>query len=324
MEDHALLTVRLSAGYPGRPPVLRDAALDISAGEIVGLVGESGSGKSTMALAILRLIQFKGGTAKGEVRFGEHNLLELPEKAMRCVRGRDIGLVLQSPIASLNPAMRIGDQIYESWRAHREEYTRQFNGQDAIELLERVSLSADAAFLRRYPRQLSVGQAQRVLIAMALVHRPRLLIADEPTSALDAVTQSEILQLFSRLSREMAMGVLFISHDLLSVGSICQRVAILSEGQVVEFNSTEAIFRRPKHDYTKALIAALPKLSAGLSPSPMEQCLTVLGNPCNTAPQNGDCHEFPAPFAGNSLAVPGLPNGICPRSARFPKTVKHA
>jgi ABC-type dipeptide/oligopeptide/nickel transport system ATPase component len=223
-----------------------------------------------MALAILRLLQFRGGIVTGEVRFGEHNLLELPEKAIRRIRGRDIGLVLQSPIASLNPAMRIGDQIYESWHAHRQEYTRPFTRRDAIGLLERVSLTVDEAFLRRYPRQLSVGQAQRVLIAMALVHRPRLLIADEPTSALDAVTQSEILQLFSRLSREMAMGILFISHDLLSVGSICQRVAILFEGRVVEFNSTEAIFRNPKHRYTKALIASLPRLPADLSRSSLQ------------------------------------------------------
>jgi ABC-type dipeptide/oligopeptide/nickel transport system ATPase component len=178
---------------------------------------------------------------------------------------------LQSPIASLNPGMRIGDQLFESWRAHREAGARPFGNVDAVELLERVSLAADPAFLRRYPRQLSVGQAQRVLIAMAIVHWPRLLIADEPTSALDALTQSEILQLFSRLSREMAMGILFISHDLLSVASICNRVAILSAGSVVEFNSREFIFRRPTHAYTKALIASIPKLPASLSASRVDR-----------------------------------------------------
>jgi ABC-type dipeptide/oligopeptide/nickel transport system ATPase component len=270
MAHSPLLTTRLSAGYPGRPSVLQDVSLDVSPGEIVGLVGESGSGKSTVALAILRLLRFRGGSATGEVQFGGRNLLKLPEKDMRRIRGRDIGLVLQSPVASLNPGMRIGDQIHESWRAHREEYTEPMSKRDAIELLERASLAADEAFLRRYPRQLSVGQAQRVLIAMALVHRPRLLIADEPTSALDAITQSEILQLFSRLSREMAMGILFISHDLLSVASICQRVAILSEGRVVEFNSTEAVFRSPTHSYSRALIASLPRLPAGLSESEPE------------------------------------------------------
>jgi ABC-type dipeptide/oligopeptide/nickel transport system ATPase component len=265
MEQGSLLAANLSAGYPGRPAVLRDAAFEIQPGEIVGLVGESGSGKSTVALAILRLLPFRGGTATGEIRFGGQNLLDLTEKAMRRIRGRDISLVLQSPVSSLNPAMRIGDQIYESWRAHREEALRPFTQRDSIELLERASLSADEKFLRRYPRELSVGQAQRVLIAMALVHRPRLLIADEPTSALDAITQSEILQLFSRLSREMSMGVLFVSHDLLSVASICHRVAILSAGRVVEFNSTGNIFRNPAHPYTKALIASIPRFPAGLS-----------------------------------------------------------
>jgi ABC-type dipeptide/oligopeptide/nickel transport system ATPase component len=290
-----LLSTRVSAGYAGRPAVLRDAALEILPGEIVGLVGESGSGKSTMALALTRLLQYRGGWVRGEIRFAGHNLLEAPEKAMRSVRGREIGLVLQSPIASLNPAMRIGDQVHESWRAHKDRYVRSFSRTDAIELLERVSLPAEESFLRRYPRQLSVGQAQRVLIAMAIVHRPRLLVADEPTSALDAVTQSEILRLFSRLNRELQMGILYISHDLLSVGSICARVAILSEGRVVEFNSTENIFRRPMHRYTRALIASIPRLPAGLSPLPVERRgfgevpgKTELGAPEPYPPARGD------------------------------------
>lgn len=277
MDSPPLLSTCVSAGYPGRPAVLRDAALEIWPGEIVGLVGESGSGKSTMALALLRLLQYRGGSVQGEIRFAGRNLLEIPEKAMRRVRGREIGLVLQSPIASLNPAMRIGDQVHESWRAHKDRYTRPFSRTDAIELLERVSLPADESFLQRYPRQLSVGQAQRVLIAMAIVHRPPLLIADEPTSALDAVTQAEILQLFSRLNRDLEMTILYISHDLLSVGSICERVAILSEGRVVEFNTTQNIFRRPAHPYTKALIASIPRLPAGLSVSQVEREQMVRG-----------------------------------------------
>jgi ABC-type dipeptide/oligopeptide/nickel transport system ATPase component len=265
MEHLPLLSTCLSAGYTGGLAVLRDATLEVAPGEIVGLVGESGSGKSTMALALLRLLQYRGGWVQGEIRFGGRNLLQIPEKMMRRVRGREIGLVLQSPIASLNPAMRIGDQIHESWRAHKDLYARPFGRSDAIELLGKVSLPADEPFLRRYPRQLSVGQAQRVLIAMAIVHRPPLLLADEPTSALDAVTQAGILHLFSRLNRELQMGILYISHDLLSVGSICRRVAILSEGHVVEFNSTENIFQRPAHPYTKALIASIPRLPRGLS-----------------------------------------------------------
>lgn len=301
MDPCPLLTTRVSAGYASRSAVLRDASLEISPGEIVGLVGESGSGKSTMALALTRLLQYRGGWVRGEIRFAGDNLLEAPEKAMRSVRGREIGLVLQSPIASLNPAMRIGDQIHESWRAHKDRSVRSFGRTDALELLERVSLPAEESFLRRYPRQLSVGQAQRVLIAMAIVHRPRLLVADEPTSALDAVTQSEILRLFSRLNRELQMGILYISHDLLSVGSICARVAILSEGRVVEFNSTENIFRRPMHRYTRALIASIPRLPAGLSPSHVERQgfgevhgRVELGEPEPYAPVQGDRVLTPA------------------------------
>jgi len=266
MDRSPLISTRVTASYPGRPAVLCDATLDIAPGEIVGLVGESGSGKSTMALALLRLLQHRGGSVQGEIQFGGRNLLEISEREMRRVRGREIGLVLQSPIASLNPAMRIGGQLREAWRTHRDRHAGPFGRTEAMELLDRVSLPADEEFLHRYPRQLSVGQAQRVLLAMAIVHRPRLLLADEPTSALDAVTQSEILKLFSRLNSELNMSVLFISHDLLSVGSICERVAILSEGRVIEFNSTENIFRHPSHPYTRALIAAIPRLPVELSP----------------------------------------------------------
>ena len=266
MDKGALLSVQLAAGYAGRPAVLTDVRFEIAPGEIVGLVGESGSGKSTVAMAILRLLSFKGGAATGAVRFDGRNLLDLPEKAMRPIRGRDIALVLQSPVSSLNPAMRIGDQIYEAWRAHRDPHSQPFTARDSLALLDKASLLADEAFLRRYPRELSVGQAQRVLVAMALVHRPKLLIADEATSALDVVTQAEILQLFARLSREMGMGVLFISHDLLSVASICSRVAILYQGRTVEFGPVEEVFRRPTHLYTKALLASLPRLPERLEP----------------------------------------------------------
>jgi ABC-type dipeptide/oligopeptide/nickel transport system ATPase component len=249
-----LLSLNLSADYPGRP-VFRDLTLSMRPGEILGLVGQSGSGKSTLALAVLRLLGFKGGNATGEIRFQGRDLMRLPEREMRQVRGRDIGLVLQSPIASLNPSLRIGAQLQEAWRVHA-------NGGSApplLELLESVSLPVEEAFLRRYPRQLSVGLAQRVLIAMAILHRPALLIADEPTSALDSITQSEILNLFATLNRSLGMGVLYVSHDLLAVASLCHRVAILHGGAIVEVDTTERIFRSPSHAYTQRLIEALPK-----------------------------------------------------------------
>jgi ABC-type dipeptide/oligopeptide/nickel transport system ATPase component len=247
-----LLSMKLSADYPGRP-VFRDLTLTMQRGEILGLVGQSGSGKSTLALAVLRLLDFKGGRATGEIRFLGRDLMRLPEQDMRRLRGREIGLVLQSPIAALNPCLRIGAQLREAWQVHA-------GGEAPVaELLKSVSLPAEEGFLRRYPRQLSVGQAQRVLIAMAILHRPALLIADEPTSALDSITQSEILQLFAGLSRTLEMGVLYVSHDLLAVASLCHRVAILYGGEIVETDTTERIFRSPSHPYTRRLIQALPK-----------------------------------------------------------------
>ena len=224
---------------------------------MVGLAGESGSGKSTLALAIPRLLDSKGAMVRGRMVFDGRDLQRLTARQMREIRGRDIALVLQSPLASLNPALRIGSQLRESWRAHRRDGDWKRRG---LELFERVRLPADVAFLRRYPRQISVGQAQRVLIAMAVLHGPRLLIADEPTSALDAITHAETLELFRSLTRELNMALLFISHDLLSVGSLCDRIAVLSGGSIVESGSAADVFAAPLHPYTRALLAAIPRV----------------------------------------------------------------
>ncbi len=253
-----LLEARISAGYKGGPDVLRDFQLSVQRGEIVGLVGESGSGKSTVALALMRLLEFRGGAARGQMRYQGRDLMALGEREMRAVRGRQMALVLQSPLSALNPAMRVGDQIRESWRAHRA--SRGEAGPDLLDLLGMVNLPREAGFLERYPRQISVGQAQRVLIAMAILHRPALLIADEPTSALDAVTQAEILNLLAGLNRQLGMSVLYISHDLLSVASFCHRIAILERGAVVESGGTAEIFAQPRHAYTRKLIGAIPRM----------------------------------------------------------------
>jgi peptide/nickel transport system ATP-binding protein len=254
-----LLKARFSVDYPNKPGALRNVELEMHEGEILGLVGESGSGKSTIALALLGLLDHKGGAVNGEILFDGRDLLQLRAREMRHIRGREIGLVLQSPIASLNPALRIGTQIAEAWRAHNPE--AKLWKERALELFDLVSLPAEDGFLDRYPRQLSVGQAQRVLIAMAILHRPRLLIADESTSALDAITQSEILALFQRLNRELNMAMLFISHDLLSVASVCQRIAILQNGRIVESGSTQQMFREPRTEDTRALLQAVLKNS---------------------------------------------------------------
>jgi ABC-type dipeptide/oligopeptide/nickel transport system ATPase component len=250
----ALLHARLSAGYGKGSEVLRDVEFEIEAGEVFGLVGESGSGKSTIAMAVMRLLEFRGGSVRGTLRFQGRDLLRLSERQMRSVRGREIGLVLQSPLSSLNPSMTIGGQIREAWRVHPGSS----KWGSLLELLDAVNLPPEMEFLDRYPRQISVGQAQRVLIAMAIVHRPALLVADEPTSALDAVTQAEIIRLFASLNRQLGMSILYISHDLLSVASLCHRIAILRHGRMVESGPAEQIFRRPRDPYTRALLDAIP------------------------------------------------------------------
>ncbi len=256
-----VLSTWVTVRYPGKPPVLNEVALDIAAGEVLGLVGQSGSGKSTLAMAILGLLSRKRATVEGSIVFQGTELLQLPEHDLRSLRGRALSLVLQSPLSSLNPALKIRTQLREAWRAHAEGSSADCEA--AIEAaMTSVSLPADSQFLRKYPSQLSVGQAQRVLIAMAVMHRPALLVADEATSALDVITQSEILELFTQLNRDTGMSILYISHDLPSVAEICQRIAILHEGQIVECGSTEQIFAEPGHPYTRRLMASLPRIPA--------------------------------------------------------------
>ncbi len=247
-EAAPLLSLLLSVDYRNKPGVLRDVSLEIQPGEILGLVGQSGSGKSTLSLAILRLLYLKGGTARGDLSFKGQDLSAKTEAQMRSLRGREISIVLQSPLSSLNPALRIGSQLSEAWRAHATG--PQAECAAAIHnALSSVSLPNDIDFLRRRPGQLSVGQAQRVIIAMAILHRPGLLIADEATSALDTITQSEILRLFAQLNRELGMGILYL----------CHRIAILNAGEIVECGPPSQIFGAPLHPYTQKLVAALPR-----------------------------------------------------------------
>ncbi len=256
-QEFPLLSARLCVDYLNKPLVLRDLHLEIQRGEILGLVGQSGSGKSTLALALFRLLHLKGGQVRGQALFNGEDLLSKAEGQLRSIRGRLMSVVLQSPLTSLNPALRIGTQLAEAWYAHVES-----SGEECLtairQALTNVSLPDNDDFLRRRPSQLSVGQAQRVTIAMAILHRPALLIADEATSALDSITQAEILQLFARLNHEMEMAILFISHDLLSVAALCHRIAILKDGCIVECGSPEQIFCWPQSDYTRKLIDALP------------------------------------------------------------------
>jgi ABC-type glutathione transport system ATPase component len=253
-----LLSAQISVRYAEKH-VLRDVRLEIQNGEVLGLVGQSGSGKSTLAMAILGLLEKKRAQADGSIQFQSTDLLNLRERELRELRGRAIALVLQSPLSSLNPALKIRTQLKEAWRAHASGTSAQCSEAIRASLLS-VSLPSDDEFLRKYASQMSVGQAQRILIAMAVMHRPALLIADEATSALDVITQSEILQLFRDLNRSTGMAILYISHDLASVAGICDRIAILHQGEIVECGTTEQIFAHPQHEYTRRLMAALPSI----------------------------------------------------------------
>lgn len=238
--------------------MLRGASIEVFPGEIVGLVGQSGSGKSTLALAILRLLDHTGARVRGRIELRGQDLTRCNERQLRDIRGRLASLIPQSPATALNPALRIGTQLREAWRAHSPEPWSNREG-FIMQLLATAGLSPREGFLKRFPGELSVGQAQRMLIIMALLHSPPLLIADEPTSALDVVTQREVMDLLVRIGKEHDMGMLFISHDLLTIAAICDRLAILHKGEIVECGPVKRVLAAPQHFYTKQLIAAVPK-----------------------------------------------------------------
>ena len=252
-----------------RGPVVavRDLSLQISAGETLALVGESGSGKSVTALAVTRLIDHAGGSiAGGSIRFRDRagtvrHLERESQEAMRRLRGPEIAMIFQEPMTSLNPVLRIGDQIAEAVMLH-QGLGRSAAREEARRTLERVRIPEAARQLDRYPFQLSGGMRQRVMIAMALSCRPRLLIADEPTTALDVTVQAQVLRLIHELQRELGMALLFITHDMGVVAEIADRVVVMRQGERVEEGDVFSIFAAPRHPYTRALLAAVPALGS--------------------------------------------------------------
>lgn len=256
MSLESLLHVDLSAGY-GPTNVITRAAFDLHPGESLGLIGTSGAGKSTLVLALLGLLPWRGGYARGTVLFEGSNLLTMPEREARRLRGKRFALIPQSPLTALNGALSLRAHFVEAWRAHQRWDPKPFLSRVG-ELFEQMHLPSGPEFLARRPSEISIGQAQRVLIALSLLHRPSLLIADEPTSALDPVTQSEVLQLLHRLHREHGTALLYISHDLLSVLQLCERVVVLHGGHTVESLLVQEVDQRAEHEATRALLRALP------------------------------------------------------------------
>jgi ABC-type glutathione transport system ATPase component len=255
MSGDLLLRVHLDASYAGRP-VLHDVHLELERGEVLGLVGSSGAGKSTLVLSLLGLLPWRGGRVTGEVLLDGENLLCMPERALRALRGRAVGFIPQSPMSALNPALSLERHLKEAWRAHQQTADSALT-ERMCTLLDEVQLPADRDFLRRRPAQISVGQAQRVLIALALLHEPTLLVADEPTSALDPVTQTQIAELLRRLNRSHGASLLYVSHDLISVLGLCDRIAVLDAGTIVESLRVEDL-DRAQHPATRRLLKTLP------------------------------------------------------------------
>ena len=237
---------------------VRDVSFAIRESESLALVGESGSGKSATALALMRLLPPQA-RAEGEVNFAGRNLLALPEEEVRKLRGLKMAMIFQEPMTALNPVMRVGDQIAEAVLAHEAVSTKEAM-QRAIAAMTDVALREPDRLARDYPHQLSGGMRQRVMIAMALVNRPKLLIADEPTTALDVTVQQQILDLLADLRARFSLAMLFISHDLAVVSKVADRIAVMYAGSIVESGTTEHIFCEAVHPYTRGLLRAVPTL----------------------------------------------------------------
>src|SRR5687767_10359629 len=241
----------------GSVAAVDDVSFEIRAGETLGLVGESGSGKSVTALSVMRLVQPPGRIAGGSIRFKDRELLTLPEREMRQVRGAEIALIFQEPMTALNPVFTVGDQIAETLVVHGRASRRQALDQ-AAELLDAVRIPDARSRVKDYPHQLSGGMRQRVLIAMALACRPSLVIADEPTTALDVTIQAQILDLLREMKAAFNLSLLLITHDLGVVAETADRVAVMYAGRLVEEGPVRTIFREPGHPYTRGLLASMP------------------------------------------------------------------
>jgi oligopeptide/dipeptide ABC transporter ATP-binding protein len=252
-----------------------DISFEVKAGQTLGIVGESGCGKSVTSLSIMRLIPNPPGRiASGEIRFKGKNLLELPLDEMRKIRGNDISMIFQEPMTSLNPVFTIGDQIMESIILHQKVSKKEARNK-AIDMLKLVGIPAPESRVDDYPHQLSGGMRQRVMIAMALSCNPTLLIADEPTTALDVTIQAQILELMKSLREKLQMAMILITHDLGVVAEVCDYVAVMYAGKIVEAGTAEDIFYRPSHPYTKGLLKSIPH--TGMSGLKKDRLETIPG-----------------------------------------------
>ena len=285
------LSVRSLSVNFGSNQVVKNLSFDVYPGKTTAIVGESGSGKSVTSLAIMRLVEYMNAEiTSGTIRFYSdandaqpQDLTQLSDKAMRKIRGKDIAMIFQEPMTSLNPVYTIGDQITEVLVLH-EKLTKEAARVEAVKLLKLVRLADAEALLKRYPHQLSGGMRQRVMIAMALACRPKVLVADEPTTALDVTIQAQILTIMRDLQQELGMAVIFITHDMGVVAEMADQVVVMRHGEKVEEASVEEIFARAQHPYTQALLAAVPKLGSmqGEALPRMDPLVVLDGNVART------------------------------------------
>ena len=280
----------------GEVKALNGVSFSMNEGEVLGIVGESGSGKSVTAYSIMGLTAYPGKLIGGTIYFNGHQIEKMSEKEMRKIRGNEVSIIFQDPMTSLNPVYTIGNQITEVIRLHtgkskKEAYDR------AKELLELVGINEPTKRLKQYPHELSGGMRQRVMIAIALACEPKLLIADEPTTALDVTIQAQILELMQELRQQLGMSIIMITHDLGVVASMCERIAVMYAGHIVEYGTADEIFYEPKHEYTKGLINSIPKLSA----QEIERLVPIEGQPvdllnppagCPFAPRCANCMKI--------------------------------
>ncbi|MBE6945069.1 MAG: ABC transporter ATP-binding protein [Ruminococcaceae bacterium] len=255
------LRVRFHDAAPDRFAV-NDVSFSMAPGEILGLVGESGSGKTVTAMCVSGLLPRHRANVEGSITLAGQEILTCSEKELRSIQGRDVAVVFQEPMTSMNPVYPIGPQVEESLRIHTKLHSAQ-RKRLALEALAQVELPQPEVIYKKYPHELSGGQLQRVMLAAAIVSRPKLLLADEPTTALDVTIQAQILELLKKLNRETGMGVLFISHDLHVVRRLCTRVAVMERGKLVELGTTEQVYHDPQHPYTRKLLAAIPHRENG-------------------------------------------------------------
>ena len=280
----------------GEVKALNGVSFSMDEGEVLGIVGESGSGKSVTAYSIMGLTAYPGKLIGGTIRFNGHEIEKMTDKDFRKIRGNEVSIIFQDPMTSLNPVYTIGNQITEVIRLHTDKDKKQAY-ERAKELLELVGINEPTKRLKQYPHELSGGMRQRVMIAIALACEPKLLIADEPTTALDVTIQAQILDLMQDLRKKLGMSIIMITHDLGVVASMCEKIAVMYAGHIVEYGTADEIFYEPKHEYTKGLIKSIPKLNV----QETERLIPIEGQPvdllnppagCPFAPRCANCMKI--------------------------------